>query len=161
MVFNLDFSNYDASNGLVVELMDFTGHDSIYSDNFTPTVNVTEGTSGLTGTLSFDSVTSKLIYTFDSVPTTYAITFINADDSQTIQTVNENQVATPPAGVSTDTRTFTGWPTIAPATADATYTASYDEILPTYTITFINVDDTQTTQTVDRGWSPPNWSGYG
>ena len=69
--------------------MDFTGHDSIYSDNFTPTVNVTEGTSGLTGTLSFDSVTSKLIYTFDSVQTTYEITFVNVDDTQVVQTVAE------------------------------------------------------------------------
>ena len=83
--------------------------------------------------------------------TTYTITFINVDDSQTTQTVGENVVATPPAGVNTDTRTFTSWPTIAPATADATYTALYSEVNATYTITFVNVDDTVTTYTADAG----------
>ena len=89
-----------------------------------------------------------MIFTFDSAPSTYAITFVNVDGSETVQTVAEN-VATPPAGVNTDTRTFTGWPTVAPATADATYTALYDEAA-TYTITFVNVDDSVTTQTVSE-----------
>ena len=59
--------------------------------------------------------------------TTYTITFVNVDGSTTTQTVNEGDTPTPPAGVNTDTRTFTGWPTIAAATANATYTAEYTE----------------------------------
>ena len=149
VVFNLDVSSYDANNGLVVELIDFTNHDPIYSDNFTPTVNVTAGTSGLTGTLSFDSANSKVIYTFDSVPNTYEITFVNVDDTQVLQTVAEGVSPIPPAGVSTDTRNFTSWPTIDPATEDTIYTALYDEPV-TYTITFINVDGTETIQAVNE-----------
>ena len=54
-----------------------------------------------------------------------SITFINVDGTVTTQTVEENEVATPPTGVSTVDKTFTSWPTIAPASADATYTALY------------------------------------
>ena len=64
----------------------------------------------------------------DSTPnpeTTYEITFINVNGSQTNQTVNEGVIATPPEGVNTVDKTFTGWPTIEPATADATYVALY------------------------------------
>ena len=80
---------------------------------------------------------------------TYEITFINVDDTQEVQTVNAGVVATPPAGVDTATRTFTGWPTVAAASADATYTALYDVV--TYEITFVNVDDTLEVQTVNAG----------
>ena len=150
VTFNLDVSKYDASNGLTVELIDFASHAGNYDGSFNPTVNVEAGDSGLSGTLSFDTASSKVIFTFDSAPTTYEITFINVDDSQVVQTVNAGVVATPPAGVNTATRTFTGWPTVAAASADATYTALYDEAA-TYTITFINVDDTQVVQTVNAG----------
>ena len=128
MTFNLDVSNYEVSNGTTVELIDYSGHDSAYGGTFNPTVNLTAGDSGLSGTLSFDTASSKVIYTFDSeaVTTTYTITFINVDDTETTQTVDGGEVATPPAGVDTATRTFTGWPTILAATADATYTALYD-----------------------------------
>ena len=61
---------------------------------------------------------------------TYDITFINVDNSQTVQTVNENEVATPPDGVNTTDKTFTGWPTVLPATANATYTAHYETNTP-------------------------------
>ena len=89
---------------------------------------------------------------------TYTITFVNVDGSQTSETVSEGEVATPPTGVNTSTRTFTAWPTIVPATADATYTALYDDDNgggggsggSTYTITFINVDESVTTQTVSE-----------
>jgi len=128
VTFNLDVSNYEVSNGTTVELIDYSGHDSAYGGTFNPTVNLTAGDSGLSGTLSFDTASSKVIYTFDSeaVTTTYTITFINVDDTETTQTVDGGEVATPPAGVDTATRTFTGWPTILAATADATYTALYD-----------------------------------
>jgi|GEM_PF-1191125 len=128
VTFNLDVSNYEVSNGTTVELIDYSGHDSAYGGTFNPTVNLSAGDSGLSGTLSFDTASSKVIYTFDSeaVTTTYTITFINVDDTETTQTVDEGEVATPPAGVDTATRTFTGWPTILAATADATYTALYD-----------------------------------
>ena len=55
----------------------------------------------------------------------YEITFINVDGSQTIQSVEEGGVAVPPTGVNTVNKTFTGWPTINVAYADATYTALY------------------------------------
>ena len=127
VTFNLDVSKYDASNGLTVELIDFASHAGNYDGSFNPTVNVEAGDSGLSGTLSFDTASSKVIFTFDSAPTTYEITFINVDDSEVVQTVNAGVVAIPPAGVNTDTRTFTGWPTVAPASADATYTALYED----------------------------------
>ncbi|EDM29222.1 iduronate-2-sulfatase [Lentisphaera araneosa HTCC2155] len=57
------------------------------------------------------------------IETTYDITFINVDASQTVQTVNEGVVATLPEGISTADKTFTGWPTIEPAYENATYTA--------------------------------------
>ena len=59
------------------------------------------------------------------VITTYTITFINVDGSQTIQTVNEGDTPVPPAGVNDGDKVFTGWPTIVAAYADATYTAEY------------------------------------
>ncbi len=127
VTFNIELSEYDTSNGLVVELIDFAGHADVFNGSFNPTINVEAGDSGLTGTLSFDTTNSKVIYTFDGVvmPTTYEITFINVDDSESTVTVNENEVATPPTGVDTAERTFTNWPTVVPATADATYTALY------------------------------------
>lgn len=85
-------------------------------------------------------------------PTTYTITFVNVDDSVTTQTVEEGVTPTPPEGINTSTRTFTDWGTIEPATADVTYTASYNEIEPTieYTITFVNVDNSVTIQVVQE-----------
>ena len=140
VTFNLDVSEYETANGLVVELIDYASHDSPYDASFNPIVNVQAGDSGLTGTLSFDTASSKVIYTFDGVapppPPTYTITFINVDDSQTTEELEENEVATPPAGVNTATRTFTGWPTIDPATEDRTYTAQYDEVSTSADVTW-------------------------
>ena len=65
----------------------------------------------------------------DPLATTYQINFINVDGSQTSQTVNEGVVATPPEGISTTDKTFTGWTTIAPATADATYIALHEDVV--------------------------------
>jgi uncharacterized repeat protein (TIGR02543 family) len=50
------------------------------------------------------------------------------DGTQTTQTVNAGVVATPPVGVDTATKTFTSWPTVVAAVADATYTALYETL---------------------------------
>ena len=153
VTFNIDVSNYDATNGTTVELIDYSSHEAAYGGTFNPTVNLTAGDSGLSGTLSFDTATSKVIYTFANVPATYTITFINVDESATTQTVNEGEVATPPTGVDTATRTFTGWPTIGPATADATYTALY-------TVNSSSPDVTWDGGGGDGQWTTAaNWSG--
>ena len=47
---------------------------------------------------------------------TYDITFVNVDGSQSVQTVNEGEVAIPPTGVNTEDRTFVSWPTVSEAT---------------------------------------------
>ena len=150
VTFNLDVSNYDTTNGLVVELIDYTGHTVAYDGNFTPIVNVEAGASGLTGELSFDTASSKVIYTFD---TTYVITFINVDGSQTTQTVVQGEVAQPPAGVNFGDRIFDGWPTVAPASADATYMANYQ-------VDVGAVDRTWSGGAGDNLWTTAaNWSG--
>ena len=162
VTFDIDFSNYDIINGLTVELIEFSGHDAAFDGSFNPTVNPTAGDSGLTGTLSFDTASSKVIYTFNTGGTTYDITFVNVDGSQTTQTVGENVVATPPPGVNTATKTFTEWPAIAPATADATYTALYTVNPPAngdYVDVFIATGQSNAFYPNDQG--PENYYGFG
>ncbi|VGO17699.1 hypothetical protein PDESU_06301 [Pontiella desulfatans] len=77
VTFNIDFSNYDIANGNTVDLIDYSGHSAIYSGTFNPTVNTDEGSSGLTGTLSFDTATSKVIYTFEA-PVTAPVLTLNS-----------------------------------------------------------------------------------
>ena len=62
VTFNIDISDYEFANGDTVVLMDFSGD---FGGSFDPTVNWIVGQSLLTGSLSFDDVTSQLILTVD------------------------------------------------------------------------------------------------
>ena len=128
VTFNIDVSDYDVANGATVALIDYASHGPAYGGDFNPNVTLLAGDSGLTGSLAFDSADSKVVFNFDSVtaPTTYTITFINVDGTETNQTVNAGDFAVPPVGVDTADKTFTAWPTIVAATADVTYSALYD-----------------------------------
>ncbi|MCH2204364.1 MAG: sialate O-acetylesterase [Lentisphaerales bacterium] len=70
-----------------------------------------------------------LIDTPETEVTTYQINFINVDGSETSQTVNKEEVATPPAGLNTTDKKFTEWPTIKPAYKNTTYTALYEDVV--------------------------------
>jgi len=96
-------------------------------------------------------VTGDATYTatFTSTINTYTITWKN-DDGSTIDTTTVAYGDMPthadPTKTATDqyTYTFAGWePTVIAATADATYTAKFNEITNTYTITWLNEDGTE------------------
>lgn len=83
---------------------------------------------------------------FDSVPLTYAITWLNYDNS-VLSTDSVHRGITPTYHGTTPTRqgnsnivyTFSGWtPSIVPAIADASYTATYDSIKSYVITTAIN-----------------------
>lgn len=98
------------------------------------------------------TVTGDATYTarFSDTPslTVYTITWKD-DEGNTIETtkVAEDELPThaAPVKANTDeyTYTFTGWtPTIVPATADATYQATFSQTKNKYTITFEDYDGT-------------------
>ena len=62
---------------------------------------------------------------------TYDITFVNVDGSQSVQTVNEGEVAVPPLGTNTADKTFVSWPTVLEASANTSYYASFESNTPT------------------------------
>ncbi|WP_083913005.1 sialate O-acetylesterase [Rubritalea marina] len=133
VTFNIDVSAYDIANGLTVDLIDYASHSAAYGASFDPVVNVTAGDSGLSGALSFEVATSKVVFTFD---TSYEITFINVDGSESSQWVMTGEVAVPPAGVSDGDKIFTAWPVVAPASANATYVAQYQVDLGAVDVTW-------------------------
>ncbi len=59
---DVDISAYDLANGHTVTLADF-GSTSGGDGTFDPTVNITAGATGMTGTLTFDAGTSELLLT--------------------------------------------------------------------------------------------------
>ena len=61
--YNIDISAYTISNGGTITLVDYAGHTTAFNGTFDPTVNIIAGSSGLTGTLAFDTATSKLVLT--------------------------------------------------------------------------------------------------
>ena len=93
---------------------------------------------------------------------TYTITFKNADGT-TLQTLTVNHGAPPSYSGSTPTQastaqysyTFKGWDkTIAAATADAVYTATYTATTRSYTIKFVNGSTTLQSSTLQYGATP-------
>ena len=75
VTFNIDYSNYDIAHGNTVELFDYAGHNTNYNGAFNPSVQVTAGSSGLSGALSFDTSNSKILYTFNSGSNTVDVTW--------------------------------------------------------------------------------------
>lgn len=65
VTFNIDVSAYDTANGIVLDLIDYNGHAAAYSGAFTPTVNIIDGGTGLSGVLTFDTFSSTVTLTVD------------------------------------------------------------------------------------------------
>ena len=97
------------------------------------------------------TVTGNVTYTAQFTPTlrSYTITWLDWDGT-TLETDTSAYGTTPVYDGTTPTRTstaqytytFTGWsPTISSVTGDATYTAQYSSVINTYTVTWLNWDD--------------------
>ena len=102
-------------------------------------------------------VTEATTYTatYNATKNTYTITWLNSDNSPLAQTTvayGETPVYTGemPSRPNTAqyTYTFVGWsPEVTTVTGEATYTATYDSVVNSYTITWKNEDGTQIDQT--------------
>ena len=103
-------------------------------------------------TPAVDAITGNTTYTaaFSKTVNTYTITWKNADET-VLKTETLEYGATPVYSGDTPTKqgdaqysyTFSGWsPDIAPVTGDATYTAQFEQVVNTYTVTFKNEDGT-------------------
>ncbi len=97
------------------------------------------------------SATANAVYTatYREIPRTYTVTFKNWDGTVLQQkTYTYQAVVNPPASPSRPataqyTYQFAGWDkTVVSATADAVYTATYRQVLRTYTVTFQNWNGT-------------------
>lgn len=93
-----------------------------------------------------ESSTHTYTYQFRKPTVYYTITFLT-HDGQTItsRTVQEGTPVTPPNAPAREGYTFSGWSPeiVSPAQGDATYTATYEEIVPDdvyYTVTFLDYD---------------------
>jgi autotransporter-associated beta strand protein len=64
--YNIDISAYNITNGTTIVLADYASHDAAFNGTFNPTVNITAGASGLSASLAFDTVNSKLVLTIDA-----------------------------------------------------------------------------------------------
>ena len=110
------------------------------SDEFTYTF------TGWSPTLEEVSGDATYIATFRETKNTYTITWLNEDNSPIDETtvaygefpIHEDPVKEADAQY---TYTFAGWsPDIESVTGDATYTATFEQTLNTYTITWLNED---------------------
>jgi hypothetical protein len=68
VTYNIDLSRYDIGNGATIILADYAGHDAEFDGLFNPTVNISAGAGGLTGSLAFDPLESRLVLTVDYDP---------------------------------------------------------------------------------------------
>lgn len=119
-----------------------------------------------------DNVTKDADYTAiyeDVTPAQYTITFhyLDADGAETSETtsVKEGEPTTAPELPEVEGRKFTGWtPALAETvTADADYTAQYEDVKPqTYTVTYNYVDADGNKQskefTVNEGEATPEFT---
>ena len=109
----------------------------------------------------FDNITGDLTVkaTYSTELNSYTVTFVNWDDAVLkIETVNYGSAATTPTDPSREadaqyTYTFTGWDKgFDNITGDMTVKATFSTELNSYTVTFVNWDDTVLkTETVDYG----------
>ena len=109
-------------------------------------------------------VTGDVTYTatFDQMLNTYTVTWKNWDGA-VLKTDTVEYGTTPAYTAATPTRepdaqytyTFAGWDTeIVAVTGNATYTATFDQKLNTYTVTWKNGDTVLKTDTVEYGTTP-------
>ena len=138
---NSDNSPLDQS---VVEYGTTPAHADINKES---TAQYTFSFRGWTPELS--PVTGDATYTavFDTTVNTYTVTWLNSDNSLIDQTTVEYGATPAHADINKEstaqyTFTFLGWtPELSPVTGDATYTAVFDTMVNTYTITWLNSDN--------------------
>jgi hypothetical protein len=102
--YNINISAYDISHGGTITLVDYSGHSAAFDGTFNPTVNINAGSSGLTATLAFDKVNSKLVLTiptgnaYDSWVTTNGVTGgkLGDDDNDGLKNLEEYAFGTNP-----------------------------------------------------------------
>ena len=100
-------------------------------------------------TPELNSVTGDATYTavFDTTVNTYTVTWLNSDNSPLDQSVVEYGAMPAHADINKEstaeyTFTFRGWtPELSSVTGDATYTAVFDTTVNTYTVTWLNSDN--------------------
>ena len=114
-------------------------------------------------TPAIQPVTGNATYTasFSSTVNTYTITWLNEDGSELSHETLEYGAFPShddPIKESTAeyTYTFTGWdPEVSAVTKDATYTATFDSVKNTYTITWLNDDGSELSrETLEYGAEP-------
>ena len=118
-----------------------------------------------TATRTISNITANATYTATFAINTYTITFKN-EDGTTLKTQTVNHGVTPTApstptqsATAQYTYTFKAWsPTIAAATKDQTYTATYTATVRSYTIRFMNGNTPLQTNTLKYG-ATPNYTG--
>ena len=64
--YNINISAYNIVNGRSIVLADYASHDAAFNGIFNPTINIIAGASGLSASLAFDTVSSKLVLTIDA-----------------------------------------------------------------------------------------------
>ena len=101
---------------------------------------------------------------WEKTATVWTITWMNGDQLLATSYVPDGEKpeykgATPTKAADAEfTYTFSGWtPEVVPATANATYTATFDKTLNKYTVTFMNGDKMEKEELVEYGSSatPP------
>ena len=128
----------------------------------TPTKEATaEWTYNFTGwTPAIEAVTGEATYTaqFEQVKRSYTIKFV-VDGVESTQTLEYGAMPVEPTNPEKETTaeftyTFAGWDKeITTVTGEETYTAQFDEVKRSYTITFI-VDGAETSSSVEYGETP-------
>ena len=126
-------------------------HADIYKEK---TAQYTYTFTGWTPGIGIVTGNAEYTATFDSIVNSYTINWLNADGSQINQMVtNYGESPTAPADPTKEstaqyTYTFAGWtPEVETVTADATYTATFDSIVNSYTINWLNSDNSPLAQT--------------
>ncbi len=114
-------------------------------------------------TPAITNVTSNATYkaTYNSTIRQYTITYIDGNGSSTTETLNYNEMPTPPANPAKTatakyTYTFSGWdkPIVA-VSGNATYTAQFSSTINKYTIRFVNYNNDELQNTdVEYGTTP-------
>ena len=168
--FTIIFNNWDGS-----QLTTFKAEEGItpaYPDNLdTPTK---DGDTQYSYTFKgWDKdlvpVTGDATYTavFEQSVNSYTITFVNEDNSP-LQTTNVAYGTTPEYTGTTPAKggdaqysyTFKGWDNdLVPVTGDATYTAVFEQNVNSYTITFVNEDNSPLQSTEVAYGTTPEYTG--